>query len=81
MKCTHCGSERIIPRASIWDSGQHSMGELNVYLYARPNAMIFRETTYGTLYARICADCGHTELFTSNAAELYEAHLRSQSEA
>ena len=75
MKCTRCGSVRIVPQASIWEK---QTGDLQAYIDAKPNARIFRERAHATLYARICADCGHTELFTNNAAALYEAYLRSQ---
>ena len=75
MKCTCCGSERIIPQASIWEE---QIGQLRAYVFVKPTAILFKERVWANLYARICADCGHTDLFTDNAGELYEAYLRSQ---
>jgi hypothetical protein len=79
-RCARCNSERVVPRATIWDQGQRSGGTLLAYVYTNPDALLFKGTTYATLYARICADCGHAELFADGAAGLYEAHKRSRGE-
>lgn len=79
VQCAQCGSERVIPKAGVWDQGEHSGGTLQAYVYANPDAMFFKETAYATLYARICADCGHASLFAEGAKELYEAYQQSQS--
>jgi hypothetical protein len=42
-----------------------------------PKALIFKETMSGAVHARVCGDCGYTELHTSNHRELYEAYLRA----
>jgi hypothetical protein len=47
-------------------------------VYAKPEAAIFKGAAYATLYARICADCGHASLFAEGAEELYEAYQQSQ---
>jgi hypothetical protein len=48
------------------------------YVCAKPDAAIFKGAAYATLYARICADCGHTSLFAEASAALYEAYQQSQ---
>ncbi len=80
LQCARCQSARIVPRATIWDRAQGAMSgrSLQAYVNARPDALIFRNPVYVTLYARVCADCGHTELFAEGAEELYKAHLQSK---
>jgi hypothetical protein len=48
------------------------------YVYAKPDAALFKGAAYATLYARICADCRHTSLFAEGADALYEAYQQSQ---
>lgn len=81
LRCVRCNSSRVVPRATIWDS-DHDIGgrPLQVYVDAKPHALLFRGTTYATLYARVCADCGHTELFADGAEELYRAYRQSRTE-
>jgi hypothetical protein len=79
VRCAKCGSERVVPQAEIWDQGRHSSGSLHAYVYTKPDAIFFPGTVYATLYARICGDCGFTEIYAAGAAELYEAYRRSQS--
>jgi hypothetical protein len=75
LRCAKCGSARIVPRATIWDRGEAQMParSLTAYVYANPDALIFKGTTYATLYARICGDCGYTEIYADGAADLYAA--------
>lgn len=64
------------------DRGHYSgdAGDLNLVVYANPDAMIFKGGLNSSLYARVCGDCGYTELFVENPAELYDVYLESQSE-
>jgi hypothetical protein len=59
------------------DQGQYSDGTLKAYVYSNPEAWVFKGTVYGRLQARVCGECGYTELFTTNAQELYEAYRSS----
>jgi hypothetical protein len=83
VRCARCGSHRVVPRATIWDQGEGSKGTLQAYVYADPNALVFKGTAYATLVARICADCGAAELHVSTreAEGLYEAYRKSKSGA
>jgi hypothetical protein len=78
-ECDQCGSERVVPKAVIWDQGESSKGTLMAYVYAKPDASWFKGAVYATLYARICADCGHVSLFAEGAEALYKADQESQS--
>jgi hypothetical protein len=85
VRCVRCGSHRVVPQATIWDQGQHSRGLLQAYVYADPNALLFKEAAYATLWARICADCGAADLYvnvsTGEAEGLYKAYRKSKSGA
>jgi hypothetical protein len=79
-QCAKCGSERVVPKATIWDQGRGSWGGLQVYVYGNPDAFIFKDTTYATLYARVCGDCGFAELYAHGAAELYDAYRQGRAQ-
>ena len=81
LRCARCGSERVVPRAAIWDrDSQGGGGSLQAYVYTKPDALVFKGTVYATLYARVCADCGHAELFADGAEVLYKAYQQSRAE-
>ena len=73
--CSKCGSARIVPDAYTYESA--GGGTLGACVASDPTAIIFKGTKSGYLKARICGDCGFTELYADNAKELYEAHLLS----
>ena len=79
VQCAKCGSHRVVPKATVWDQGDGSSGSLRAYVYAKPEAIFFRGTAYATLYSRICADCGYTEIYADGAKELYDAFLEGGS--
>jgi predicted nucleic-acid-binding Zn-ribbon protein len=75
--CAKCGSRKIIPMADVMDQGQHSDGKLKAVVYKNPEAWVFKGAVTGRIAAKICVDCGFTELYTTNAKELYDAHRAS----
>jgi hypothetical protein len=80
VRCARCGSHRVVPRARLWTHAEGG-GPLQAYVYADPNAVLFKGTTYATLSAKICADCGAVELQVAphEADGLYEAYRKSMS--
>ncbi len=79
-KCSKCGSERIIPLATMVDQGESSDGRLKaVVAYTNPEAWVFKGAVYATLKANICGQCGYTELIAGNPAALYDAYLKAKS--
>ena len=79
-KCSKCGSDKIIPLATIIDQGKGSDGELKAFVgYAKPEAWVFKGAVYARLRANICGQCGYTELIAENAAELYDTYLKTRS--
>jgi uncharacterized OB-fold protein len=79
-QCLRCGSERVVPKAAIWDQGQDSDQTLKAYVHSKPEAAFFKGAVYATLYASICADCGHASLLADGAEALYAAYRRSLSQ-
>jgi hypothetical protein len=78
-RCAKCGSDCVVPRATIWDQGgEGTGGPLQAYVYSNPGALIFKGATYATLFARICGQCGHVELFAKGAGKLYESYRQSK---
>ncbi|MBL8174921.1 MAG: hypothetical protein JNK48_09630 [Bryobacterales bacterium] len=64
----------------IKDRGHGSMdaGDLSVVTYQDPHALVFRGAQAMALFARVCGECGHTELFVENPRELYERYRSGQ---
>lgn len=78
--CRQCGSTRVIPKVPLLDHYGDMGGfskEAQVKVAGAPEAWFFKEEAFGTVYARICGDCGYTELHTSNSRELYEAYQKA----
>jgi hypothetical protein len=74
LKCRQCGSARIIPEVFVMDRQEGPPAPLTVRVHGDPQAWIFKDTLYGNLSARICGDCGYTELWVKNPNELYEKY-------
>ena len=75
LKCAKCGSPKIVPSAFLPDSTTGS--ELKAVVLSAPDAVLFRGRVFAGLNARVCGECGFTEIFASNARELWEAHLKA----
>jgi ribosomal protein S27AE len=79
LKCSKCGSEKIIPLASMIDQGQASDGTLKALVgYTNPEAWVFKGAVYAKMNANICGECGYTELIAEDAAALYDAYLKAR---
>ncbi len=79
-KCNKCGSDEIIPLATMVDQGEYSDGRLKaVVAYTNPEAWVFKGAVCAKLKANICGQCGYTELIAENPAALYDAYLEAKS--
>ncbi len=78
--CARCGSSRIIPRARVIDRGDYNSdaGSQRVSVARDPTALFFTGEEKVETSARICGECGFTELFAEDPAALYEAYLASR---
>lgn len=80
-RCAACGSERIIPLATIANKTRDSHGfqsngigdEPAIVIKVKPGA-IFGGVVYGLVHAWVCGECGYMPLFADNPQELYEAY-------
>jgi ribosomal protein S27AE len=78
--CTRCGSTRIIPEVPLLDrygDAGYLSKTSNIKVAENPEAWFLKNTKEGAVHARICGDCGYTELHTNNHRELYEAYLKA----
>lgn len=77
--CAKCGSDRIVPNARVRDRGHlnSDAGNLTLIVYEKPDALLFKGAHQGELAARVCGDCGFTELFVEDAPELYDVYRQS----
>ena len=78
--CSKCKSEKVVPKARVMDRGHYSgdAGNLALVVYENPDALIFKGSHKGELYARVCGDCGYTEMYLENPQELYEIYKSTQ---
>jgi predicted nucleic-acid-binding Zn-ribbon protein len=72
--CAKCGSRKVIPDAEILDQGQASDGTLKAKYDRRPFAFFNKGRSSTRLLARICVQCGYTELYAEHAEVLDEAY-------
>ncbi len=69
--CAKCGSTRVTPDAVLRDQNG---GTVTLCVYRHPDALIFGGPVLSTLHARVCANCGYTELYAQDGEALYQAH-------
>ena len=62
-KCERCQSERVFPEGELLDRDETAEHALNAAVYKDPNAIVFAGKKRLAMGARICADCGHVELY------------------
>jgi hypothetical protein len=56
------------------DRGHYNQDSgLSLAIQANPGALFFKETERVVVEARVCADCGLTELYASDPAALWAA--------
>ena len=79
--CTRCGSDRIIPGATLRDH-YGDMGtwssSATLAVDAKPDALVFKDRSYADLIMDICGACGHVDARVENFKELYEKFSQSR---
>jgi hypothetical protein len=81
LVCSRCGSPKVVPTAGVRDQNGHVSQDWAVFVEDEPEVRLLPKRAYGHLRARVCGECGYTELWTDNSAELYDAYLRSSGES
>lgn len=78
-RCPRCHSNRIIPKARVLDRAQGGGGlNLTVEVCEQPDAILFKGARRSELFARVCGECGFTELNVEHPEDLYYAYEESQ---
>jgi hypothetical protein len=87
ITCAKCGStERVIPRVKVADVTHGAVVNLHLSQDTHPEALLFKGTVTPPIWAKVCCDCGHVELFIDTsgnewevtAKQLWEAYMESQ---
>jgi len=77
-KCPKCGSTAIMQDVKVRDVGGSGPYPLRAETEApeppNSNFLWTPETATGDIRAWICSQCGFTELYTNNLAELYKIY-------
>jgi predicted nucleic-acid-binding Zn-ribbon protein len=78
--CPKCSSSEIIPGVEVRDYDAGSYRELTIHVrLPRPaGALIHKGSETSNLRARVCGQCGYTELYAPNFAALLNAHKKAQ---
>lgn len=75
VACPKCGSHHVMRDvvAEAKETGSFASHPLTMRL-SRPGFLGFSSTARGEVKATVCADCGYTELYTDNLAELWQMY-------
>jgi predicted nucleic-acid-binding Zn-ribbon protein len=72
-KCPKCGSTSIVERAAVVVNADGYDKPVNLRVDAKPDALFLKGAERTPLEAFICAQCGFTEFYASDPAQLAEA--------
>lgn len=79
MACAKCGSESMIPRLRVIERGEDgARHDVHLEMQRRPKAMFFKRPERSMLWARVCGDCGHVDLYAEAPRALYTAWLEAE---
>lgn len=72
--CFKCGSNRVVPAVRILDAnGEFGTADLKAKLDRHPTAWIFKDAEVSVLQARICGECGYTEIYATHPEAIWSA--------
>ena len=79
LACPSCGSNEVIPRVRMVDRGDgNGRYDLQVEVYRRPNARLFKGAQYSSVFAQLCGVCGHIELYADTPRAIHAAYLQAE---
>jgi ribosomal protein S27AE len=78
-QCAACGSERIIPLATVTNDaqglGRAYQGEPMIVINTNPHAGIFAQRyVLSRIHAWVCGECGYMQLFADDPQMLHAAY-------
>jgi predicted nucleic-acid-binding Zn-ribbon protein len=80
--CPKCGSAEIVREVRVIDRGHGNAdsGNINVGVYTKPEAWLFKGKVATDLTAYVCAQCGFTELYATDPRALADAAAQAVSQ-
>ena len=81
ITCTSCGSEEVIPRIRVTARGDSGYYDVLAEVQRRPNAKLFKGAERSGVFAQLCGQCGHLELFADMPRALYAVYQQADSSA
>lgn len=78
-RCSRCGASELVPRARVIDRTDSTRQDLELEVQRKPAAFLFKGGERSKVYATVCAECGHVELFAEMPQALYMAYLQADS--
>ena len=78
IKCSKCGSEKIMPNLRIHDIGKRRVDWIGIEIVTKPEALVFKEAHKEFMRATACGDCGNVELTVDNPKGLWETYTKAQ---
>jgi predicted nucleic-acid-binding Zn-ribbon protein len=73
LKCPKCGSTSIVERVAVMVNVENHDSPVNLRVDTKPDALFFKAAIRTPLDASICGQCGFTEFYARDAAQLAEA--------
>ena len=78
LSCVKCGSAKMIPRARVTELTGEYRGEISMGVTERPEALVSKGNKHVNVHARVCGECGYSELYVDDPGDLYESYLKSR---
>jgi len=72
--CAKCGSEKVIPDVRLISNRDDFWNELRLRVDRNPGALFLRDSFFSGVTARVCGNCGHTELAALDPEGLWDAY-------
>jgi predicted nucleic-acid-binding Zn-ribbon protein len=77
--CPKCGCTVLVDGVRILDHRYRgSVEDLSVAVYKNPSGWVFKGEVRCRLWARVCGNCGYTELYAENPTDLVRAAAEAQ---
>ena len=77
-ECPECGSRKIVKGAKLRPG--ESVLKVNVVVFEKPDALVFKSGVSSGLKAEICGDCGFLRAYAEEPRQLWSAYEQSISD-
>ena len=74
--CLKCGSDSIVPAVRVIDRGESDFRKpTQLGVAVKPDAVLFKGEVRVETVARVCGDCGFVEIYATDPAAIWNAHI------